>query len=254
MEGKTFYYFDYNGDDSTMGANPFTYSTMEIKTDGSASNKSYRNDTGTNWIIYDTETTAAGSIKWSSDGNIAYDVNDYWVPSKHTILSKNTVTNGRLSATVYFIQDEVTSEPTEGFYTNFVATSNRNGTYNPETGMVTINLDNGGTNSFNLNEATPITRYGKTFYVKQWSGDTAIYYLSSTSVYGKDYYTAIGEKSVSFMTDSFALLGAWKNTTPQQRTDFKSAIYKAYPNGWPSPSEIQGLIYEKLLSLVHAGA
>jgi hypothetical protein len=255
MEGKTLYYFDYNGDNSNMGANPFSYGTFEIKTDGSTSNKSYRNDTGTNWIISDTKTTPAGSIKWSSDGNIAYEVNDYWVPSKHTLLSKNTVTNGGLSATIYFMQDKVTSEPTEGFYTNFVATSNGSGTYNSETGRVTIHYyDNGGTYSFDLNETTPITRYGKTFYVKQWrDDDTTIYYLSGTTVYGKDYYTAIGEKSVSFMTDSVALLGAWKNMTPQQRTDFESEIHKAYPNGW-SWSEIQGLIYEKLLSLVHAGA
>jgi hypothetical protein len=246
MEGKTFYEFDYH---ENLGANPFTYSTMEIKTDGSASNKSYRNDTGTNWIIYNTETSAAGTIKWSSDGNIAYDVSDYWVPSKHTLLSKNTVTNGGLSATVYFTQDEVTSEPTEGFYTNFVATANGSGTYDSGTGMVTIHYNEGGTNSFNLNEATLITRYGKTFYVKQWRDDTAIYYLSGTSAYGKDYYTAIGEKSVSFMTDSVALLGAWKNMTPDDRASLETSIQQAYPNGW-SWSGIQRLFYEKFLSLV----
>ncbi|MDD2828398.1 MAG: hypothetical protein PHW18_02360 [Sulfuricurvum sp.] len=262
MEGKTFYQFDYF---SGFTNNPFTYTTMKINTDGSLSSTDYRNDTGTNWISFQTQTSPSGTMKWSSDGNILYDAGDYWVPQKHTLLKKEVITSNGISANIYFTRDETTADGTEGFFTNFAATSNDgSGTYTPATKQISYTYSDGGTNTFYLgnngylqwdpvtgvagtdttNKWETITRYGKTFYVVQWSDYRAIFYIDANNhVYKKDY-NPIGTVEISWMTDSPALLYVWKNITQTQRDTLQAQI----PMQW-NWQTIQRIFFDFLKSL-----
>lgn len=263
MEGKTLYQFDYRSGFSN--ANPFTYGTIQIKADGSLEWKDYKQEANsTSWIVYESQTNPAGTFQWSSDGNTVYEVGDYWVPSKHTLLAKKTVTYNNMSANIYFIQDEVTAEPTEGFYTNFAATADASGTYNSATKQIAITYSDGGYSTFYLGNNgylqwssasgtetgtayQTITRYGREFIVIQWDDNSAIYYISGANVYKKEY-KPIGTVETSWFTDSTALVLIWKSMDAQQRADLSNAIQTAFPNGW-SWQGIQRILYDAIQSL-----
>lgn len=242
ITSRTFYEFDYN---YNFAQNPFTYGTIAIANDGSDQFKSYKYD-GTNWIVYENDTSPAGAFQWSSDGNTMFMVGDADLPAKITLLSKETVTYNGISADLYFIRHEVTADGTEGFFTNFAATAEAQGTYDPISQNGFLTYSDGGTEQFYMPSATSITRYGKTFYVAQWTGgDRSIYYIDSNNNIYKKSYDPIGTVEVSWMTDSVALLAAWKNMDQTQKDGLTQAITSS--GSYYDWAAIQRIIYDAII-------
>ncbi len=259
IEGKALYEFGYDSYLSNIGKNPFTFITDDLKADGSSSSKYSRNDSGTNWIVYKTETLPVGTMKWSSDNTILYDVGDVTLPKKHTLLSKESIKYNNISATIYFIQNEVVGEGSEGFFTNFAATSHNIGSYDSTTRKYVETASNGrvtafylGTNNYiqstsesgtnTMYHWEKVIKYGKEFIVIQWNDYRAIYYVSNGNLYKKDY-NPIGTVNTSWSTDSLLLLSAYKNMDTTQRDSLEAKI-KA------TGSSISKVIYDYIKSLV----
>ncbi|MCX6073100.1 MAG: hypothetical protein NTY39_02140 [Campylobacterales bacterium] len=252
MEGKTLYQFDYDTYFSSINGTPFTYSTNEIKTDGTGkfiyynaletASSSYKDDTipivfdiNTTivpWFSYKDEILPSGSFKWSGDGYTLYNAGDYKVAEKYTLLSKENILYKSIAATIYFIKSEVIGEGTEGFFTNFVATSHNAGTYDATTKAFTeIGSDsrvspfylgsNGYIQTSEVGTDTSykwekVTKYNKEFLLIQWSDTRAIYYVSGGKLYKKEY-NPIGTVHINWSTDNTLLLGLYKSMTSIQR-------------------------------------
>lgn len=252
MEGKTFYQFDYDPYFSTLNSTPFTYSTNEIKTDGTGkfiyynpletASASYKDDTipivsdiNTTivpWFSYKDEILPTGTFKWSGDGSALYTTGDCTLAEKHTLVSKENLLYKSIPATIYFTKSEVIGEGTEGFFTNFVATSHHVGSYNTTTKAFTEIGSNGhltpfylGTNGyiraseFGTDTAyrwEKMMKYTKEFVIVQWSDTRAIYYVSDGKLYKKEY-NPVGTVHINWSTDNTLLLGLYKSMTPSQR-------------------------------------
>lgn len=243
--GKTFIAFDYYREYSHNSQNPFTYMELTFGTDGSMSLKEYRNTSESNWSTDISLNEPAGSIQWSSDGMIAYDTSDFWPPSKHTLIRVETVTVGSATAKIYWIQDEVTADVTDGYFTNFKTTAEEQGSYNSTTNTITIDSH---TIDLNSSHISTMTKFGKTYYIANEgsSGERTMYYVEGTTAYEKNY-DKIGTVSIGWFTDNVDALAAYKNATQNnQWAHIEDDIQQSLPTEWNYWTNVQRAIYDHL--------
>ena len=246
-EGKTVYGLDYF---SEFMDNKFTYGSSTLNTDASHIYQGFKFD-GTNWIVF--EEGRDNGLSWSSDATTVYVSSDAWTPRKITLVSTETITIDGTPLDIYITQQEVTSEPTAGFFTNFVTNASHQGTINfssmSDAGDKNITevyangsssvytLDSNGTYSANYyngqryNYRTEV-KEGKTYVIfddgQTNDGSGSIFYLDFTNqkVYRKDYHN-MGFKEANYEYGA-KVVDVWKNLTSAQKAQLETMLQDAY--------------------------
>ena len=277
MENHTLYEFDYHGEYQSF---PLTYDTLEILPDGSGRNYEYKYDENSSkWIVSEDMSGKAGDILWSSNGTKLYVVAPEAIPKKITLMAKESVNILGNKVNIYHQQEEITGEPGDAYYTDFVenaehsgvvnftsmSDSDKNITINYEGGhSVTYHLDDNGTYYRSHDQNThykyrTVIKNEKTFIVfddgETHDGGGAMIYLDFTNhkAYKRDYHN-IGSKDSDIVYDSTALLNIWKNLPFMQKEQLRIMIEDAQNNTVHSATNTwwkvtQRVIYNYIKSL-----
>ena len=268
VEGKTLYDLDYHSEYNEH----FTYSQFHINTDGSGYSSSYKSD-GTNWVVSGSNSWSNDTIKWSSDGSTLYALDR--LPEKQTLISKETISIGGQPINIYIARQEVTGEPTENFYTDFIADSAANGTINfssmsdssvsdknmtinYEHDSMTYTLSSSGTYRVSHNPNVTyryrtLVKNGKTYIFidddsTSWGGGEVFYLdFANHKVYRGDSYHNIGFVDYEYQYDGDAIVNIWKNLTTAQKSQLNSMLSNAYSQQSLSSSNTQYQVAQKVM-------
>jgi hypothetical protein len=281
MEKNRLYSFDYHKELPTY---KFTYESIKFNSDGSNTHKSY-DFNGTDWNVFEDMSGTADDIQWSSDGTAMYIVNSNYQPQKVTLLATEELNILGETSHIYFQQFEITAEPKDKFYTNFIQTSKHEGTlnfsslndtdkemtinYESNNSVVTYHLNDNGT-YYRTNEPNTTYKYrtqikdGKTYIIfddgQTHDGDGSILYLdfSNSKVYKKSYHN-IGYSEYNITYDGNILLFIWKNLSDFQRQNLEYQLSQAHHNAVYSETNTwwnvtQKTIYQFIKSLSGANS
>jgi len=277
MENHTLYSFDYR-----FSFQPFslTYESSLIHPDGSDSNYEYKYDANSSsWIVFDDMSGNAGDILWSSDGTKLYVVAPEAIPEKMTLMAKENISVLGNTIKIYHIQEEVTAEPGDTYYTDFVANAEHSGTinFNSMSGNdknITINYEGGNSIAYHLddngtyygsnNQSThykyhTLVKAGKTFVIfddgetNDGGGVMICLDFANQKAYERGYHN-IGFKDSDIDYDGVALLRIWKNLPSLQQFELgmminnaqSTAVHSATNTWW---QVTQRVIYNYIKSL-----
>ena len=260
MENHILYEFSY---DDLYQPTPLIYDTIEVHHDGSFKSYEYFYDENNlGWTISDDNSENAGTMLWSSDGSKLY----IGSTDKITLIAKGNITVLGNSVTIYHLQIETIREPEDGYYTDFVANANDNGTIN----FSSINDDNKEINisntiyhldangTYHQNNQSQQYKYrtmvkdGKTFVVfddgETDDGDGAMIYLdfANQKAYIADYHN-IGFKDRWIEYDSETMSKIWKNLPYMQQNELVTMISDAQANATYSASNTWTQIVERVI-------
>ena len=270
MENHILYEFYYNDDFQPV---PLSYSTIQINPDGSLYDYEYNYDENSSqWITSNNFDLNAGDILWSSDDTKLYIVAPSHIPSKITLMAKEKINVLGKSVDIYHLQEEITANPKDRYYTDFVANAEHSGTID-FTSMsdsdkniiikyssdynATYHLNDDGTYTI-LNNLVAIHKYhtlvksGKTFVIfddgETNDGSGAIIYLdfNNQKAYQADYHN-IGFKDSLIHYGSTAMVNIWKNLPFFQQNELTNMINTAQANATHSATNTWSQITERVI-------
>ena len=270
MENHTLYEFYYNDDFQPV---PLSYSTIQINPDGSLNNYEYNYDENSSqWITSSNFDLNAGDILWSSDDTKLYIVAPSHIPSKIILMAKENINVLGKGVDIYHLQEEITANPKDRYYTDFVANAEHSGTVD-FTSMsdsdkniiikysadysATYHLNDDGTyttqnNLVAIHKYHTLVKDGKTFVIfddgETNDGGGAIIYLdfNNQKAYQADYHN-IGFKDSMIHYDSTAMINIWKNLPFFQQNELTNMINTAQANATHSATNTWSQITERVI-------